>query len=586
MSNILMETPTVNTTATRFSEPTWEVKVNGVTNSKAVLENVVLTYGDNVSSGTFSINEDPDTGTFPSYNAPTEIFVNGRRLIKGKIKGVTSKITQRGLLKTFTVLTNITTLQEKVVEVKNKDFNELGILEEDRLNARQILNEILGYIPVGTPAQDPGEIHLTDMTLLDAARTVITRLGNFKLFWNQTTDLLEIYEFGKGGNASRQFEKGVNILNLSITENRQSKVDKVTIIGTNIQERVRKIVDTAIEPDSEGVHRLTFTIEDAKPRNIIVEGSQTARPTYEEQGQIQVLPEDMGLPVKISGPAAGFAIWPVFPLAEQIGNRRDDIGFRHPLKTLIISIGGFSQIGAAIQYENRDTAKVFISRAPRVYFTSRITAFVDNKKVGIPDTTGIGKTSLSVLTQIAWFRGAIRATYTKDGDCPQVSVGSGTVERTITDSQYQIIKNDIDFPNFDNEQAVLDLMQERADAEFKRLNRPDIGGTITVLGDETVDLRNTLIVNSQKLDIVRIVHNFTRGFTTTATVTNEIFFKAVTTRGIDRPEVRARQQQFANANFRFGFDEIEIDQEKATQREEDFQKRVEGASLIFAAYQD
>ncbi|KKM93000.1 hypothetical protein LCGC14_1212810 [marine sediment metagenome] len=579
-----METPTIDDTATRFSDPTWEVKINSVTNPKAVLANVSLSFGENVSSGTFSINEDPDTGTFPSYDDSVEIFVNGRRVIKGKIKGITSQITQSGLRKTFTVLTNITTLQEKVVDVKNKDFNETGTLEKDRFNAQQILNEILGYIPVGTPALDPGEIHLTDMTLLDAARTVVNRLGNFKLFWNQDTDLLELYEFGKGGDASRQFEKGVNILDLSITENRQNKVDKVTIIGPNIEERIRKIVVTTVEPDEDGVRRITFTINDLRPRNIVVEGSQRAQPTYEEQGQIQVLPEDMGIPALQSGPLQGFSRWPIFPLAEKIGNRRDDIGFRHPLKTLIIAPSTFSQITSQPQIIDKETVKVIVGQAPRIYFTSSISAFVDNKKVGIP---GLGQTALEVLTQIAWFRGAIRVTYTRSGDCPQVSVGSGTVERTITDSQYQIIKDNIDLQGFDNEQEVLDLMQERADAEFKRLNRPNIGGTIAVFGDETVDLKNTLVVANQNLDIVRVVHNFDRGFITTVTVTNEIFFKAILrNRESDRSAARVRLQQRANANFKIGFDEVEVDQEKVTQKEEDFQKRLVNAGLIYSALQD
>ncbi len=590
MSNIIAETPTIDDTATRFSEPTWEVKVNSVTNTKAVLADVNLSYGTGVSSGTFSILEDPDTGTFPDYNDTVEIFVNGRKLLKGKIKGITSRISRSGLRKTFTVLANITTLQETVVGVCGKqDFNEQGIKPEDRLNAQQILNEILGYIPVGTPDRDPGEIHLTDMTLLDGVATVVSKLGNFRLFWNQDTEKIELYEFGKGGDASRQFVKGVNIIDSSITENRQSKVDKLTIVGAKTKERVRRIVVTTVAPDDNGVRRITFTINDSEPRDIVVEGSQRGHPTYEEQGQLQVLPEDMGITPQQSGPIQGFARWPIFPLAEKVGNKVDDIGWRSPIKTLQAAPSFFGTLTAQPKVIDKDTVQMFVGQAPRIYDTRTISASVRNKKVGIPDPSGIGFTALEVLTALFWFRGAIRVTYTRSLACPEISVGSGTVQRTITDSQYQIIKNDVDFVHFDNEQEILDLMQERADAEFARLNRPSIGGSITVLGDETIDLKNTVVVDNEKLDIVQIRHSFTGGFSTSVTVTNEVFIKSVLpnfTENNNKPILRVQQRQSAFNGFKFTFEEVEIDQEKVTQKQEDFQKRLENAGLIYSALQD
>lgn len=204
MSNILSETPTVDTTESHVTKPTWEIRVNGSPNTAAILNSITLSYGSNFASAVFRVLGDPDTGTFPAYNDEIEVDINARNVFKGKIKGITSRISLSGLLKTFTALSNITTLTEKVVDPKNKEFNGKDVAVEDRLNVSEIVQSVLSYIPVGTPTDAPGDIILTDMTQLNAVQTIVNKVGNYKLFWNKDTDLLEIYRFGQGGEITRR----------------------------------------------------------------------------------------------------------------------------------------------------------------------------------------------------------------------------------------------------------------------------------------------------------------------------------------------------------------------------------------------
>lgn len=597
-----MATPTIDDTATRFSTPTWSIKVNGTPNTDAVLERIVLQYGPTPSSAVFSIQQDPDTGSFPAYNDNIEVIVNGRSVLKGKIKGITSKIQTQGLQKTFTVLSTLTTLLEKVVDPDNKDFNapivkEKELPEDDRLSAREILSQILGFIPSGTPDEDPGELHLTDLTHANAVEAVVRRLGNFKLFWNQNTDLLEIYKFGQGGDITRQFEKGVNIIDLAITENRKAVVDKLTLIGAPKLVRVQKIVDTSIEPDENGVHRITFNITDANPRNIIVEGSQRAQPSFAEQ-TIEVSPSDMGLPpgtalvstlpegsnVPVITEVVGVPVWPTFGFSIPPGNTQGDNGTRHALKEIIIAPSFFGILGSKPDYISKNLTKVFVSDAPKIWETRTVTAFVDNTVLGIDR---FGKTSVSVLTALFWFRGAIRVTYTREEDAPTFTSGSGATERTLTDTQYQIVEDFVSSPSFTNEAKVLERMQERLDAEFERVNRPNIGGSITIPGDETVDLKSSVLVTGTKLDVVSVVHSFTRGFTTTVTLTNEPFFRLTAVPVPTRPaRTSTEQARVAGNDFRIGFVDLTGNQERATQKTQEFQQEPGQATSSIALLQD
>jgi len=103
------------------------------------------------------------------------------------------------------------------------------------------------------------------------ANREISNIVNKKRYEKVTTlfGQLEIYKFGGGGDTTRLFEKGVNIISSNITENRESIVDKLSIIGPPRAIRTRKLVSTEAVPDDFGVYRASFVINATNARNII-----------------------------------------------------------------------------------------------------------------------------------------------------------------------------------------------------------------------------------------------------------------------------------------------------------------------------
>lgn len=592
-SNVLSATPTLDLTDTHITSPTWQVLVNAVVEPRAHLARVELAYGNDLSTATFEIHEDPDTGSFPTYNDNIEIFINGRSMLKGKIKGITKMLSINGLGKRFTVISNITTYQETVVDPDESTWN-FEVNEEDvnsnKFSAREILSSILGYIPLGTPNEIPGELHLTDQTLLDATDTVLRKLGNYRLYYNMVTNLLEVYRFGQGGDVTRQFVKGQNILQYNITDNRQDVVNQVTLIGPPKLRRERRLIpfqETELRPDSSGRLRASFVLNETGVRDIRVEGSQRAEPFIDYVPDIELVPEDMtnliSGNVEDNSVLSDPATWPFFPLAQKYGNARGDNGIRHPVKNIQVAPAGFNQIGVSVVYDTEDEATVFIGQVPQIWEHQTISAFVEKARLGIE---GGGNISLQVLTRLSWFPGAIRVSYTTELDKPQIVIGSGTVKRTITDPQYQIYENVIPEENFSNEDDVLDLMQIRAQAEFDRLNRPEIGGTITIIGDETVDLKSTVLIDGQQLDVVRVIHDVSNGYTTEITLTNERFTPVLVDR-VPLPDNNSREsERRAVTRFRLGFEGGEVDKNVATQRHQELQTRVGTPNDTTAIYQD
>lgn len=590
-SNILTATPTLDLTQSKFATPTWSVKINSVTVPEAILTSVELGYGSDVSNAIFVIQRDPDESGFPSYNDSAEIIINGRTVLTGKIKGITSRISASGLTKTFTVISNMTKFQEKVVPITKSVFNEQTKTKgtsTTQTTVTQILQEVLGFIPSGTPSDSPGEVHLTDQTQLEATQTVLNKLGNFKLFFNQATELLEAYRFGQGGDVTRQFIKGQNIIDYNITENRQDVVDQLTLIGPPRALRRTTILDFtqgSVIPDSNGIWRLSFLLSGQNIRDIELEGFERASPYIEYQGNVQVLPEDMGFSPTFSS-IPGFAEWPfVFNSTISEGSAKGDVGLRRAVKTLVPGSTVRTTVTGFPEYLSKDQVRIFIGTLPKVAFHTMKTALVDNKKVGI---VGAGlQTSVQVMLSVVDGVSSPIANYTVDGDRPTFTVGSGTVQRSITDEQYQIVISTLRGEEFNNEAAVLALMQKRINGEFERLNLPKISGSVTVIGDETIDLKSTVLFGGTKLDVVKVVHNLTNGFTTQVALTNEPFVEAILeTIPTQRESALERNERAATTDFRISFADIEQDQNIVTQRKQELQKRLHEAGVSFARYQD
>jgi hypothetical protein len=115
-----------------------------------------------------------------------------------------------------------------------------------------------------------------------------------------------------------------------------------------------------------------------------------------------------------------------------------------------------------------------------------------------------------------------RISYSYEEQSPLThTAGSGAISRTVTDTSYKIVVDNLASTNNTNE--ILTNISIRADAELAKVNQGGVNGRVTVVGDETLDLRTLVSVGGYTLDVVRVVHDFNNGFTTQLELTNEKF---------------------------------------------------------------
>ena len=603
-----VETPTLDLTQSKFTSPTWSVKINAVTDPEIVLEEVKLGYGSDLSRATFFKVEDSAS---LSEGDDVEVIVNSRTVFKGIISTKTDVFSGSGIRFNYSAASSIVSLTKSIVKrnrldgtvfnrpedgieilpsyesagvsatsvpslggdtiqtlnvstktttttpsgltaevyapkglgvgspktstsapasgvrvEKPKLFNDINgtprvptritdpnitsslispiVATPVRKSVSEILQFILGYVPTDTPSLTPGQTVLTDIDLLTSAETVLKRLGNFRLYYNIDTDQVEVYQIGSGGKSQRLLEKGKHILESNIVESTQDIVDEVTVVSSPVHVYAVTPVVTdfnhslaVISPD--GSRRIAVTLEGRNIGNIAAEGFQNSPPSMDYNGQIQVLPEDAGY---------GNGYW---PYDATTNSPERDAGFRSAVRSIRYMLADWRPLASTIEYwgRDKDKATVYFGEFPKIWFVdTRVARFI---------TLNLGGAALEfpIRVFIRFFLrvGPARVRYEFDADPLVVRVGSGSVKRTITENSFRpytgIQGNNID--------EVISAMATRADGEYRRLNHSQKTGSITILGDETVDLRTT--VNG--LDVTSVTHRFTSGFTTTVQLTNE-----------------------------------------------------------------
>jgi len=543
-SNEATATPTLNTNLERFSNPTWTVKIDAVIRTDAILSSVTLGFGSTFSTAVFSLPVDPRSGN-PGIGSSIDIIVNSRLVFRGKISIRADIIdTGGGLRASYTCFSNITDLTTTTVngtdvDMVNTTFNVFIKLPDgegvilNAANSNQILSPF-GLLSV--PSVFPGLVDITDLTTLAAMELVLQKIGNFKVYHKMSTGQNFAYRFGSGGFSVRGFKfgdapNGGNILSYNVQNSNQDVVKRVKVIGAPKQVRVRRILsnlDVGVDPD--GRRRLIAQIGGKNIRDIQIFGFSRSKPIVSFNEKVQILLEDFDSAFSSSSSAPSSIpsiIDNSFRLSNSAGGSstgdENTASEEKSLRPIITSIGRFSSqrqsIGARTFFEGKDNAIISINTVPKNWFTVTRAGNVERAKVGLE---GGGTISVSVLLSYGWFPGTMEVEFTIDETKPFVITGSGTPSKSITDGQYQIVDNAVN--GFDNEDDIISRMNARASNELARLQKEDLSGTITVTGDETLDLRSSVEVNGQRLEISGVTHNFGNGFTTTVELTNEPFF--------------------------------------------------------------
>jgi len=620
-SNEATATPTFNKDVQRFYEPTYEIKINGIPKTNAILESVKLGYGSTFSTASFTLPVDPRLPGEADLDDDIEIRINSRLVFNGFIttRGNTINLGDglRIPFRCHSNILNLTTTTRYSTDVNflttvfnlfNVDPDGLAVIK-NRASAAVILSS-LGVS--GGPNEFPGQIDITDMTPLAAAELVLSRVGNYKIYHDMATGQNSVYQFGSNGFNVREFHFGLNIISYDIQKSNLDVVKHVVLIGSPKRVRTKMLVSQLSQKvDPDGRLAMSFDLGGKNIRDIEVFGFTAEQPAIVFDDSIQIGLEDFSSGASIGGVTIDNSFHlDNFSLGESGSNNSGGIG-NSPISS---PDGGDSQsffgggtkntssndkklypvvkhiqhflaqrqgIGAKIQYSGTDSAQVFLSEVPKLWYTITRSGSVKRSVVGL---SGTGTFSATVLLGYDFRVGTVEVEYTVDQDPPVAIAGSGLPSKSITDTQYEIIQDSVS--GFDNTADITNRMTFRVNSELARLNKLNIGGTIVILGDETVDLRQCVKVEGELLEISGITHSFVNGFTTTVDVINEPFFRdVVIPPSLIRPEP-AQKEATRKAIFE-SFENKELAEvQKELSSQKDKTNKDVPSSGAFAKYQD
>ena len=598
-SNVASATPTLDTNAPRFTNPTWTVHINDVLQPLAILDSVELAFGSEMSSASFSLPIDP-RGTTPALGSTVKVTVNGKIIFKGPITVKSSSVDLNGLLMRYSCTSNILKLTESTlfstdIYGANTIFNATIVPPDGKpftRNPATVASLLSAWGISGAPAAYPGHIDVTDSTRLAAAELVLSRIGNYRLYHDMVTEITSVYAFGSHGLTTREFQFAKNIKSYNIDESTIDVVKQITLIGGVGTTHVTQMMSPqsmAASADPDGRLALNFVVSGAEIQNIQVFGLQREKDSVVYDDDIQVtLADFVGFGESSDAFKAAFGNtsfgWVNYDGTPLDNNATANRLFPHVKYTSHLS-AQWTGLGAKVVYDGTSKATVYLNEVPKMWYSVFKNGPVKRVTVGQQSVSPSDTIDVQILLGYDWQAGSIRVEYDVATAPPVVVAGSGTPSRTITDSQYTITIN----PNITETGAtVATRMNARALAELAQHNIPTLSGSITVLGDETIDLRTGVRVNGQVLEVGRVSHNFTEGYTTTIQLTNERFLRQTvfqdtiyTTKLVANKDERARKTVWYNF-----INEQQIKLKENLAAEKDKINKEASSSGKYALYQD
>ena len=567
-SNVTSATPTLDENATRFTNPTYQIYIDGTLWPTAILSSVELGFGSDLSTATFTLPIDPRESA-PALDLPVIVYINGRRLFKGFISIKNDSVDSSGLQIQYICHSNIIeltkyTMYSTDVRSTNTMFNVPDTTPENMAILRNAasVNDILSKLGVsGGPNEYPGYVDITDQTPLAAAELVVSRVGNYRLYHDMVADTTSVYQFGSYGTTIRNFQFAKNIVNYKIDESYVDVIKQVTVIGA-----LTKVTQTiSVSPigytDADGRMLMSFNVSGSNIRDIQVVGTQRAKPKVNYDEEIQVTLNDF---VGVGTPSSEFQAAfedTSFKWRSATGEVLNSTNSK-TLFPVVTSYSTYSPtrtaLGAKVMYSDSDSATIFLNEIPKMWYgvfkkgnVKRATVGGKSATFSSQDTYGNwstqdvfgngGTMEAEILLYYDFFTGTVEVQYTIDTPPPVVSEGSGEPSKSITDTQYEIINNATPLAlsgwsnskfgstmyNGSSNADVYGRMRARALAELAKAQNPPISGSVTVVGDETIDLRSAIKVKGQNLEVSHVSHSFQNGYTTTVSLTNEPFVKNI-----------------------------------------------------------
>jgi len=503
-------TPTYD--VTHYKNPIYQIYINGSLQTDAILENIELVYGPSFSTASFYIPKKFTTPGIPDASGQSVyININGHRVFTGYVVKKDDVLSANDIRVNYRCINKLWDYTKTTI---NKNFNERQGEHIETISINSILSSS-GCPSTPTSVTLYGEVSVADMTRLELMINMLGYAGNYKVYCSPT-GVLSYYKIGNPVG-SRNYEIGKHILEYSMSKDITNNVDKVSVYSdyearTTYRQQIgyetqiwadndignRNKLNRNIQTDNDGnLYIGPIKVYGKNISNIQVEALVNDAPTGLEFLDIEVLPSHVGLDKWDDGSTNG-----KFP---------------------IVKYEEFSpewrSIGAEVNYSHYGTYATIKVTPPPVRYKANIKEM--DAEIHILTGGVVEKKTVKVklMMQPIECLAAIRWTYTYQGERYSRTAGSGTVSRTIHDS---IQPYYISTPNeYDTNTSIINkYLADRAQAEYDKVSGPVVGGSLTVLGDETLDLRT----NVNGYEVMRVLHDFSNGFTTHIDLTDEQFY--------------------------------------------------------------
>lgn len=522
-------TPTFNLES-YSTKPVWEITINGTPQTDAILEKVEINYGPTYSIANFYIADNPSNVTLNPSGQLVVVSVNGRVVLTGYLVKRTDVYNAQSLRVNYKVISKLWDYAKNTV---GRNFNEPQGSASTRVNIKTILRTS-GCPTDGLPDDKYlyGEVAVADLSKIELMETMLRYAGNYKIYVSPTGDV----SYYKAGYpiSNRTYEVGKHIIEQEVSTDITDQVGSLTVYsnyGQYTTFRKYKIAAHNNNPiwyyDDDGKKQLnlpqSYMIEyddDGNPYIQVrlygtqISGVEVYAKVNEKPYTVSTVPDLEVLPKHV-----GLEKWP-----DQSTNGRFCVQEYAEFSS------SWKSVSASVDYSKYGNyATIKLTTLP-VYYKTKIeeyTASFISMSGGVATETDV---PVWIMFDPEEYLTEIMIIYTYKGSrlSKTVSGGSGLLNRTIHDGTVpKDVWRIIGYEMFDkyvrqsNWSRVRDYIDERAEAEFERLSKSDTGGSLSVLGDETLDLRTH--VNGY--EVSRIVHDFSNGFITHIDLTNEQFYR-------------------------------------------------------------
>jgi hypothetical protein len=539
-------TPTYN--IERYTEPNYEIKIAGVTQTDAVLSRVELIYGTAFSTTDFYIPKSPQTVGLPEASRQTvQVYINSRL-----------------------VFTGLLIKRENIYDAKELKVNYTAV--------NTLWNMTLYSVgtgasrPPGYPVSMWDSIQVASLTGLEYRDYYLRHSGNYKIYCSPSGS---ISNYRVGNPVSRRtYEVGKHIIKQDLGDDWSNPSKSVTVYSDEKQLTVTKGWSTGWSQASLG-NVMTINAKE-------ISGVQVFAKINEKPEVTQYLTEIDVLPGHIENKFGGKFVNPSFSLPTFSLNGNDenvddgDVEItwkdggseaRKPVKSYRYFVPEWKPVSAQVEYEEdtqgkTKSAKITITDYPKVWHHNMQRGTAVFKESDEDGNITENELSVSIWNEPYWKKASIKVVYTYKTDRLSSTAGSGIASRRIYDGvvPYSIsVPNDIpyQYESDDNFSDVSSYLSAKASEEASKQSPETTKGNITILGDETLDLRTH--VNGY--EVMRVTHDFSRGFLTHIDLTNESYHRGVAI--FERKEMATRKYDITENRSRIFFNYYDMKKVKA-----------------------